>query len=98
MADYELTMAAENDLQGVAAYTLEKWGEEQGQRYARLLQKHFVAIGQGDVRTRTALKRRPEVLVSRCEHHYVFHLVRKKMPAYPQSFPPFTPDFLRSEP
>jgi toxin ParE1/3/4 len=24
------------------------------------------------------LKHRPELLVSRCEHHYVFHLVRKK--------------------
>ncbi len=78
MVGYELTKAAEDDLQGVAAYTLEKWGAEQVQRYAGLLEKHFAAIGQGNVTTRTFLKRRPEILVTRCEHHYVFHLVRKK--------------------
>jgi plasmid stabilization system protein ParE len=45
MAAYELTQAADDDLQGVAAYTLSRWGDDQVQRYGGLLKTHFKALG-----------------------------------------------------
>ena len=76
MAAYELTKAADADIDGIASYTVSTWGIEQARRYEALLESHFSAIGRQRVRTRVFLERRPELLVSRCEHHYVFHLVR----------------------
>jgi toxin ParE1/3/4 len=78
MAVYELTEAADADLQAIARYSVENWGVEQARRYAELLESHLRAIGRQKVRTRVFLKHRPELLVSRIEHHYVFHLVREK--------------------
>ena len=75
---YELTEAADADLQAIARYTIETWGIEQARRYEDLLENHFEAIAQQTARTRAFLKSRPELMVSRCEHHYVFHLVREK--------------------
>jgi len=77
MSVYELTEAADEDLQAIASYTISKWGVEQGRRYEALLEAHFRAIGRQKARTRVFLRHRPELLVSRVEHHYVFHLVRE---------------------
>jgi plasmid stabilization system protein ParE len=76
VAAYELTSAVDADLQAIADYTVATWGLEQAQHYAALLEKHFRALNTRRVRTRVFLRQRPEILVSRCEHHYVFHLVR----------------------
>jgi len=78
MAVYELTEAADADLQAIARYTVATWGVEQARRYEALLESHFQAIGRRSARTRVFLKHRPELQVSRIEHHYVFHLVREK--------------------
>lgn len=78
MAVYELTEAADADIQSIARYTVETWGAEQARRYEALLENHFKAIGRQKAQTRMILKHRPELLVSRCEHHYVFHLVRER--------------------
>ena len=77
MPIYELTEAADADLQAIARYTISEWGIEQAGRYEALLEKHFRAIARQKARTRMFLKRRPELLVSRVERHYVFHLVRE---------------------
>lgn len=77
MGDYELTEAADSDLQAIASYTLSTWGVEQAHHYEALLDNHFKAIGRQKARARVFLKHRPELLVSRCEHHYVFHLLRE---------------------
>ncbi len=77
MADYELTEAADADLLAIARYTAATWGIEQARSYEALLENHFQAIGRRKARTRVFLKNRPELLVSRIEHHYVFHLVRE---------------------
>ena len=74
---YELTEEADADIQAVAHYTISTWGIEQARRYEALLEKHLRAIGQQKVRTRIFLNHRPELLVSRIEHHYVFHQLRK---------------------
>jgi plasmid stabilization system protein ParE len=74
---YELTEEADADIQAIARYTISTWGIEQTQRYEALLEKHLRAIGQQKARTRVFLIHRPELLVSRVGHHYVFHQARK---------------------
>jgi toxin ParE1/3/4 len=78
MPNYELAEAAEADLKSLALYTISKWGSKQAARYGAILDAHFEAIGNGEARTRIFLPHRPELRVSRVEHHYVFHLDREK--------------------
>ena len=78
MPTYELTLAADADLQGVVRYTVDTWGDEQAERYGTLLEKHFRAVAKQPTKGRIFLARRPELRVSRCEHHYVFYLIRAK--------------------
>ena len=77
MADYQLAPEADDDLLEVARYTINTWGEEQAERYAGKLQSCFETIGRGKARSRELLKSRPELLVIRCEHHFVFYSIRK---------------------
>ena len=81
MAEYELSPAAEGDLFEIALYTITTWGVKQAERYEAKLESHFVAIARRDMRSRAFLVHRPELRVSRCEHHYVFFLEREN--AYP---------------
>jgi len=74
---YELTEEADADIQAIARYTVSTWGIEQARRYEALLEKHLQAIGRQKARTRVFLNHRPDLLVSRVEHHYVFHQARK---------------------
>jgi plasmid stabilization system protein ParE len=62
MADYELTEAADADLQAIARYTVATWGIEQARRYEALLESHFQSIGRRKARARVFLKHRPELL------------------------------------
>lgn len=80
MADYELAPEVESDLEGIFDDTIGQWGIEQAQRYKEKLAAHFRRIGQRKARTRTFLKRSRNLRVSRCEHHYVFHLNRGSRP------------------
>ena len=77
MRNYELAEAAEADLESLAHYTVARWGAKQAARYGAILEAHFEAIGSGKAKTRTFLQPRPELRVSRIEHHYVFHLERE---------------------
>ena len=77
MPVYELTRGADADLHAIARYTIANWGVEGARRYETSLEDHFSAIGRQEARTRVILKHRPELRVSRVEHHYVFHLVRE---------------------
>ncbi len=76
MPVYELSEAADADLQAIARYTISTWGVDQARRYEAVLENHFRAIGREKARTRVFLKHRPELFVSRIGHHCVFHLVR----------------------
>ena len=78
MAEYELSPAAERDLLEIAIYTISTWSAKQADQYAAALERHFVAIGRGSARARVLLEHRPELLVSRCEHHYVFFVKREQ--------------------
>jgi plasmid stabilization system protein ParE len=78
MPNYELADTAEEDLKDIAQYTISQWGAKQTAHYGALLDAHFEAIGNGKARTRIFRPHRPELRVSRIEHHYVFHLERHK--------------------
>ncbi len=73
MPDYELTTFAEDDLRGIARYTIDTWGLKQAKRYEASLAARFHKIAQGDVTPRTFLSHRPVLLVTHCEHHYIFY-------------------------
>jgi plasmid stabilization system protein ParE len=74
MLPYELTPAAEADLQEIARYTLRQWGVRQQQRYARQFEACFRGIAEGNLRSRDFSERYPQVRVTRCQHHYVFYV------------------------
>ena len=76
MPDFEISAFAEEDLIGIARYTVKQWDAEQARRYADYFDVHFGMIANGKARTRTPIKSRPELLVSRGKKHFVFHLVR----------------------
>ena len=78
MSGYELTESAAGDLREIARYTVSTWGIEQARRYEALIEAHFQSLSGGNARTRVFLEHRPELVVSRVEHHYVFHLIREK--------------------
>lgn len=78
MPNYELADAVEKNLRNIAQYTVSKWGARQAIHHGGLLDAHFEAIGTREARTRIFLPHRPELRVSRVEHHYVFHLERQK--------------------
>ncbi|MEE9355050.1 MAG: type II toxin-antitoxin system RelE/ParE family toxin [Methylococcaceae bacterium] len=74
MRQYELTPSAQEDLKEIARYTLTKWGEKQSLHYAELLDAGFRKIAAKNVNFRTFSKRFPQILVSRCEYHYIFYV------------------------
>jgi len=78
MLPYKLTLLAEEDLKGIARYTLKQWGKEQSIHYAGLLGNHFREIASGSFRSHSFSEAYPQVKVSHCEHHYVFYVNRDK--------------------
>jgi len=74
MLSYALTPEADADLEDIARYTILEWGVEQAKRYMNKLDQCFQKIGTKKVVGRTFSNRMPNVLVIRCEHHFVFYL------------------------
>ena len=74
MVPYELTPDAERDLREIARYTLRQWGARQQRRYASLLEAGFRALAQRRIVPRPFSPAYTDVLVSHCEHHYIFYL------------------------
>ncbi len=72
---YELTILAQEDLKDIARYTLTQWSENQSLHYAELLEKRFCEIAERTAYSRTLSSRYPQVLVNRCEHHYIFYCI-----------------------
>ncbi len=74
MPSYHLTAQAEEDLKGIARYTLEQWGRKQSIHYASLLGDHFRSIASENILSHTFSVNFPQIKVSHCEHHYIFHI------------------------
>ncbi len=80
MPEYELSFAAQDDLKDIARYTVAKWGLKQAKRYEALLVKGFRNISKGRFPPRIFLSQRPDLLFTRCEHHYIFYAPREEQP------------------
>jgi toxin ParE1/3/4 len=81
MQPYELTASAQADLKDIARYTIAKWGKKQSLHYADLLEMRFREIASRTAYSRALSHRYPQILVSRCEHHYIFYV-------HPEGKPP----------
>ncbi|SER63341.1 Plasmid stabilization system protein ParE [Nitrosomonas sp. Nm51] len=77
MPDYKITAHAEQDLRDIARYTIDKWGMAQAERYEAILSKRFQEIAQRVVTPRIFLKKRPDLMFTHCEHHYICYLQSK---------------------
>lgn len=76
MSSFELSYLADQDLENIAKYTIEKWDLAQAEKYLSLLDTHFEKIHNKNVIIRDVFKHRNDLKVSRCEHHVIFHLNR----------------------
>jgi plasmid stabilization system protein ParE len=77
-ARFDLTPSAKADIRSIWLYTVETWGEEQADRYIEALDARFVEIAAGKAFSRTFSDTYPQVRVTRCEHHYIFHLSQQR--------------------
>lgn len=77
MNSYILTDEAEADLRGIIRYTRKQWGEVQVRRYVARLETCIadLAAGRGSFKDLSAIY--PALRMSRCEHHYLFCLLRE---------------------
>ncbi len=73
MRPYELTKDAEADLEEIARYTIEEWGETQAESYLEKISQCFKNIATNKVSSRTFSKKFPDARITRCEHHYIFY-------------------------
>lgn len=78
MASYQLTTLAREDLRAVAQHTVSKWGIAQAKRYQAALEDCFQTIGEKRIAGRIFIRRRPDLLFTRCEHHFIFFQMREK--------------------
>jgi toxin ParE1/3/4 len=63
---------AEADLDAIARYTLEQWGQEQCAKYLALLELTCEAIIPRNLKHARPVPRRPELLRWRCERHVIY--------------------------
>ncbi len=77
MQAYELTRNAEADLEEIARYTIEQWGDVQAKSYLGKISQCCKNIAKKKVIPRTFLEKFPDACVVRCEHHFIFYLVRE---------------------
>jgi toxin ParE1/3/4 len=78
MPNYQLTTLAREDLRAVARYTVSTWGIAQARRYQASLENCFQSIGEKKIIGRIFIQRRPDLLLSRFEHHFIFFQMREK--------------------
>ncbi len=76
MQPYQLTLYAEEDIKGIARYTLKQWGKDQSMRYAGRLERYFWEIAAGAMYSRSFSECYLQVKVCHCEHHYIFYIRR----------------------
>lgn len=74
MLPYQLTALAQKDLEEIARYTFATWGEAQAFNYAELLEKRFYEIAKKTAVVRSFSARHPQIMMNKCEHHYIFFL------------------------
>ncbi|MCL2636486.1 MAG: type II toxin-antitoxin system RelE/ParE family toxin [Betaproteobacteria bacterium] len=78
---YVLKEAAEADLRGIIDYTRQQWGDAQARHYLAKLKQGIARLAdrQGPFKDLSAVY--PALRMTRCEHHYLFCLLREDAPA-----------------
>ena len=77
---YELSSGADKDLENIARYTLKTWGAEQIRKYMSALEERIENLPQGVGRFKELEGLQPGMRMVRCEHHYIFGLMRPESP------------------
>jgi plasmid stabilization system protein ParE len=77
MRPYSLSEEAEADLESILGYTARQWGLQQAERYAEALEQAFILMAKGHTPLARPLPNLPDVVVFRCQHHYVFAQPRR---------------------
>ena len=77
---YEISREVENDWYKIARYTLEKFGEEQVQKYTASLLKCLDDLARGKGQVKEIKISGHRVLIKRCEKHYIFALSETNQP------------------
>ncbi|MDC7685152.1 type II toxin-antitoxin system RelE/ParE family toxin [Asticcacaulis sp. BYS171W] len=73
------TSAAE-DLRSIVSYSRDRWGDDQARRYAAKLKQAIERLADGRGRFRDVSDMIDGLRVMRCEHHFIFGLVRENQP------------------
>ncbi len=81
MRPYILTAEAELDLRSVIRYTRAQWGPAQVRRYVSALERGIANLAEGKAPFKDMGALYPALRMARCEHHYVFCLLREDAPA-----------------
>lgn len=79
-AIYVLLPAAEADLRDVIRYTRKQWGEAQARTYIAKLQRGIESMAEGQALFKDMTALYPGLRMLRCEHHYIFGLLRDNAP------------------
>ncbi|MBB3314146.1 plasmid stabilization system protein ParE [Rhizobium sp. BK196] len=81
MTAYILTAEAESDLRSVIRYTRAQWGPAQVRRYVSALERYIANLAEGKSPFKDLSALHPALRMARCEHHYLFCLLREYAPA-----------------
>lgn len=71
---YDLTLAAEEDLQGIWRYTFETWGFDQAEVYFEQMEACCKAVADGRARSKGLNALPSGVRIHHCKHHYIVYL------------------------
>ena len=74
MRDFDLTLAAEEDLTGIWLHTHETWGLDQADKYFDLIVTCCEAVGRGTALSKPAGGLTGSIRVHQCEQHYIFFI------------------------
>ena len=80
-AGYVLTTGAEADLREIIRYTRRQWGADQVRRYVGQLERGIADLAAGKRPSKALTAIHPDLRMARCEHHYLFCLIRENAPA-----------------
>lgn len=69
----DITDDAEADLREIVRYTIKKCGVKQANSYRNALNNTFTRIGKNDLIERHFSHNLSDVVVTKCQHHYIFY-------------------------
>jgi toxin ParE1/3/4 len=80
MPPYELTAYAEEDLANITEYTVNHYGIAQARDYVAALERCAENLASGSGYYRELKNVHPRLRATRCQHHYIFGMMRTGKP------------------